>query len=224
MRILPRGESVVLSTHDQVLGGERGQTFVGCSFPAAPAYAGAIAREAGKVGNYLANQGLAGRVGVDFVVARHAGSWQPYAVELNLREGGTSYPYETLWLLTDGSLDQTGATFRTPSGHAKHYVATDRLRHPGYRTIGLGNFLASATAAGLDWDPGSQTGAVFHMMRSLEEEGRIGVTAIGDTPDQARELYVVVASLLDRLAAKAALAKHAPELRRRVPVYGCHGS
>ena len=215
----------MLSTHDQVLGGERGQTFVGCSFPAAPAYAGAIVREARRAGNYLAGQGLTGRVGVDFVVARRDSGWQPYAVELNLREGGTSHPYETLWLLTDGSLDQATTTFRTPSGQAKHYVATDRLRHPDYRSIRLGNFLAAATAAGLDWDPGSQTGAVFHMMRSLEEEGRIGVTAIGDTPDQARELYVGVEKLLDRLAAKPALTAHAgAAFGGACPVYGCQGS
>lgn len=213
MRLLPRGRSVLLSTHDQVLGGERGQTFVGCSFPAAPAYAGAIAREARKAGDYLAAKGLTGRVGVDFVVARRESNWQPYAVELNLREGGTSHPYETLWLLTDGSLDEATATFRTPSGQAKHYVATDRLRHPDYRAIGLGHFLAAATAERLDWDPGSQTGAVFHMMRSLEEEGRIGVTAIGDTLHQARQLHAGVAKLLDRLAAKPTC-----------PAYGCHGS
>jgi pheganomycin biosynthesis PGM1-like protein len=58
----------------------------------------------------------------------------------------------------------------------------------------------------LDWDPGSQTGAVFHMLRSLQEQGRIGVTAIGGTPDQARELYLGVANLLDRLAARPAAA------------------
>jgi PGM1 C-terminal domain len=66
--------------------------------------------------------------------------------------------------------------------------------------------LAAATAAGLDWDAESQTGAVFHMLRSLQERGRIGVTAIGSTPDQAREIYLGVANLLDRLAAEPAAA------------------
>jgi hypothetical protein len=206
MRILPCGEPVLLSTHDQVLGGELGQTFVACCFPAAPAYAAGIAREARKTGGYLSAQGLMGRFGVDFVVARDETGWQPYAVEINLREGGTSHPYETLWLLTDGLLDQTTMTFRTPTGQAKYYFATDRLWHLDYRKVGLGNFLAAATAAGLDWDPGSQTGAVFHMLRSLQEQGRIGVTAIGGTPDQARELYLGVANLLDRLAAGPAAA------------------
>ena len=145
---------------------------------------------------------MTGRLGIDFVVARRNGTWAPYAIEMNLREGGTSHPYGTLWLLTGGSLDEAKTTYRTPSGRAKHYFATDRLRHPAYRGIALHDFLGAATTAGLDWDPNSQTGAVFHLLRCLEEEGRIGVTAIGDSPDQARQLYGAVAKVLDGLAAE----------------------
>jgi hypothetical protein len=129
----------------------------------------------------------------------------PYAVEINLHEGGTAHPYETLWLLTDGSLDEAKTTFRAASGQAKHYFATDRLSHHGCRRIALRDFLAAATASGLDWDSKSQTGAVFHLLRLLEVEGRIGVTAIGDSPEQAHELYLRVARLLDRLAAGTAV-------------------
>jgi hypothetical protein len=40
------------------------------------------------------------------------------------------------------------------------------------------------------------------MLRSLEQQGRIGVTAIGDSPDQAHEIYLGAGQLLDQLAAK----------------------
>jgi len=202
MRVLPDGEPLVVSTHDQVLGGDLNQTCVACHFPAGPEYAAGIVREARKAGEYLAARGVAGRLGVDFVVARRNGSWAPYAVEINLHEGGTSHPYGTLWLLTDGSLDEEKTTFRAPSGQAKHYFATDRLSDPGYRRIALRDFLAAATASGLDWDSNSQTGAVFHLLCSLEDEGRIGVTAIGDSADQAHQLYLRVVRLLDRLASE----------------------
>jgi hypothetical protein len=129
-------------------------------------------------------------------------------VEINLREAGTSHPYGTLCLLTDGSLDRAKTTFRTPCGQAKHYFATDRLRHADYRKIGLKNLLAAATVARLDWNPASQTGAIFHRLRSLEEQGRIGVTAIGDTPDHAQALYHAAASLLDRQAAETAAIRN----------------
>jgi hypothetical protein len=205
MRVLPGGEPLVISTHDQVLGGELNQTFVACQFPASRDYAAGIVGEARKVGEYLAARGVAGRLGVDFVVVRRNGSWAPYAVEINLHEGGTSHPYETLWLLTDGSLDEAKTIFRAPSGQAKHYFATDRLSHSGYRRIALRDFLAAATASGLDWDSNSQTGAVFHLLCSLEDEGRIGVTAIGDSSEQAHALYLGVVRLLDRLAAGTAV-------------------
>ena len=41
MRVTPLGEVEVLSTHDQVLGGPSGQSYLGCRFPADPAYADA---------------------------------------------------------------------------------------------------------------------------------------------------------------------------------------
>jgi PGM1 C-terminal domain/ATP-grasp domain len=201
MRILPGGEPVVLSTHDQVLGGELGQTFVACRFPAQREYAAAIVSEARKIGAHLAAEGVVGRFGIDFVVARRNAGWAPYAVEVNLREGGTSHPYGALWLLTDGSLDPSKTSFRAPSGQEKHYFATDRLGDPRYRGMPVRRFLSASATSGLDWDPGSQTGAVYHMLRSLERQGRIGVTAIGDSPDQAHEIYLGAAQVLDRLAA-----------------------
>ena len=202
MRILPGGEPVVVSTHDQVLGGELGQTFVGCRFPAEREYGPAIVQEARKVGGFLAAEGVVGRFGIDFVVARRDGDWAPYAVEINLREGGTSHPYMALWLLTDGSLDEDKARFTTPLGQAKYYFATDNLGDTAYRGIHLGDFLAASTSYGLDWDPRSQTGAVYHMLCSLEPQGRIGVTAIGDTPDQAHEIYLRVAETLNHFASE----------------------
>lgn len=159
-------------------------------------------REARKVGAALAAEGVVGRFGIDFVVASCDGDWVPSAVEVNLREGGTSHPYGALWLLTDGSLDEDKTTFRTPSGQAKYYFATDRLGDPAYQGILLNDFLSAAETSEFGWDLGSQTGAVFHMLRALEQHGRIGVTAIGDSPDQAHEIYLGAAALLDRLAVK----------------------
>jgi len=40
------------------------------------------------------------------------------------------------------------------------------------------------------------------MLDSLEPGGRIGVTAIGDTPAQAHEIYLGTAEILNRLAAE----------------------
>ena len=41
--LLPGGGVRVLATHDQVLGGSNGQVYLGCRFPADPAYAADLA-------------------------------------------------------------------------------------------------------------------------------------------------------------------------------------
>ena len=41
----------------------------------------------------------------------------------------------------------------------------------------------------LHFDQARQRGVVFHMMSALTELGRIGLTAVGDTPDEAEETY-----------------------------------
>ena len=203
LRILPGGQPLVISSHDQVLGGGAGQSFVGCTFPADPEYGPLVVHEARKVGQYLALQGVMGRFGIDFIVARGEEGWEPYALEINLREGGTSHPYGALWLLTDGSLDDAKADYRTPTGQSKYYFATDRLGEPAYRTVALPRFLAAVRDEGVGWDAQTQTGAVFHMLSLLESHGRLGVTAIADAPDAAQQLYLRVVALLDRLASDA---------------------
>ena len=57
LRITPLGEVEVLSTHDQILGGPTGQSYLGCRFPADPAYAGTITGQARAVGARLPSSG-----------------------------------------------------------------------------------------------------------------------------------------------------------------------
>ena len=94
-----------LSTHDQLLGGPSGQSYLGCRFPADSRYAKAITREAAKIGARLSREGVIGRFAVDFVVVRDQSDvWTPYAIEINLRKGGTTHPFLTLQFLTGGNL------------------------------------------------------------------------------------------------------------------------
>ena len=49
---------------------------------------------------------MIGRFAVDFVTVQDdGGSWTAYAIELNLRKGGTTHPFLTLQFLTDGQYD-----------------------------------------------------------------------------------------------------------------------
>ncbi|MBM3658887.1 MAG: hypothetical protein FJW95_05210 [Actinobacteria bacterium] len=208
LRITPLGDVELLSTHDQLLGGASGQTYLGAVFPANPEYASTITREAAKVGARLAREGVIGRFALDFVVVRNAaGEWEARAIEINLRKGGTTHPFLTLQFLTDGAYDPETATFTAPSGKHKFFVASDRVESPAYRGLTPDDLFDIVVRHGLHFDQARQTGVVFHMMASLTEAGHIGMTAVEDSPEGAQALYDRAVAVLD---AEAALAMATP--------------
>jgi hypothetical protein len=152
MRVTPLGKLEVLSTHDQLLGGPSGQSYLGCIFPADPGYATAITREAVKVGERLASEGVIGRFAMDFVAVKSEGRWEPYAIELNLRKGGTTHPFLTLQFLTDGAYDPLAGEFRSREGVLKHYAATDHLDSPAYQSLTPDDLLDVVGERRLGWN------------------------------------------------------------------------
>jgi hypothetical protein len=204
MRVLPTGEVDLLSTHDQLLGGPSGQSYLGCVFPADAAYSRLICEPALTVGRHLSRLGVLGRFAVDFVVVRDAtGTWTPYAIELNLRKGGTTHPFLTLQFLTDGRYDGERGLFLTPAGTPKHLVATDHLEHPSLRALTADDLFEIVAARGLHFDHARQSGVVFHMISALTEAGRLGLTAVADSPGEARSLYDHAAAVVVGEAEKA---------------------
>jgi hypothetical protein len=190
LRVTPFGDVELLSTHDQLLGGPTGQRYLGCKFPADFAYARAISDDAATIGRRLAKEGVLGRFAIDFVVVRDtSGGWTPYAIELNLRKGGTTHPFLTLQFLTAGRYDPSTALFLTPAGREKHLVATDHLESPSLRGLSLDDLFDIVARHGLHFDQSGQTGVVFHMISCLTEHGRVGLTAVGDTPAAAEATY-----------------------------------
>ena len=118
------------------------------------------------------------------------------AIELNLRKGGTTHPYETLAHLTGGSYDPDRSQFATPTGQHKHYVATDHMEAEELRGLGRDGLLRLAHRGELRFDPMRRTGTVFHMLSSLDEVGATGFTAIADSADEADALYAQVRQTL----------------------------
>src|SRR5438876_5558038 len=189
LRVTPLGKVELLSTHDQLLGGPSGQSYLGCVFPADTDYASLITREAAKVGRRLAKEGVLGRFALDFVVVRSNGKWEPYAIEINLRKGGTTHPFLTLQFLTDGRYDPETAIFSAPNGQQKFFVASDHVESPAYRTLTPDDLFDIVVRRGLHFDQTRQTGVIFHMMSALAECGSVGLTAVGDSHADAEALY-----------------------------------
>jgi hypothetical protein len=204
LTVLPGGAVELLSTHDQLLGGPSGQSYLGAKFPADFAYARAISAEARTVGARLAKEGVLGRFAIDFVaVRRDADGWDVFAIEINLRKGGTTHPFLTLQFLTDGRYDADTGLFRTPAGAERHLVATDHLESPSLRGLSVDDLFDIVARHGLHFDQARQTGVVLHMISSVTELGRIGLTAVGDSPADADRRHRQAEKILLQEAALA---------------------
>lgn len=200
LRVSPKGEVVIISTHDQVLGGSSGQVFLGCTFPARDEYRLQIQEVGLKVGEALGEQGVVSRFAVDFLTWRDSPDeeWQVSALEINLRMGGTTHPFLALQFLTGGSLDPKTGLFLSLTGQAKYYRATDNLRSEAYRGLLPEDLIEILTINRLHYSHGSESGVLFHLIGAISEFGKIGVTAIGNTREEVDEIYRRTLSILDR--------------------------
>ncbi len=202
LRITPLGKVELLSTHDQMLGGPSGQSYLGCIFPADPAYAVTITRDAAKVANLLRDAGVIGRFAIDFVVTRDNGAdqWDTYAIEINLRKGGTTHPFLTLQFLTGGTYDAESATFVAQNRNKKFLIASDHVESSRYRGYTPDDIFDLVVRRGLHFGQTGQTGIVFHMLSALGSSGRLGLTAVGNSPEEARSIFDQAQKVLDEEA------------------------
>ncbi len=211
LRIGPGGEIEVISTHEQILGGATGQTYLGCRFPADDAYRLRLAELGVRVGEVLRDRGVISRFAVDFLAVRNGGDdWRLPAIEINLRMGGTTGPFLALQFLTSGSLDPATGRYRSARGVEKVYIATDNLNSPAYRGLLPEDFMDILAASGVGFDSATETGAVFHMIGSLSQYGKMGVTAIGDSREQAEAIYRRVVETFDRAGDQTAEGEIGP--------------
>ncbi len=199
MRIYPGGKAVLVSSHEQVLGGNTGQVYLGCRFPAREEYRLMIQEQARRIGEVLSKKGVIGRFGIDFLLTRSkGGEWQSDAIEINLRMGGTTPPYHALEFLTSGELNPETGIFCAPTGQEKFYSATDNLKSPAYRGLLPEDLFDISIRNKIHYQPDSGTGVLFYMIGALSQYGKIGMTCIGNSPEQANELFRRTVAILDR--------------------------
>lgn len=215
LRISPRGEVLPISTHDQILGGSSEQVFLGCSFPAHDGYRQRILEAAVRVGEVLSGHGVVSRFAIDFLVWRDRpdGDWNLAALEINLRMGGTTHPYLALQFLTGGQLDRATGLFFAPSGAPKYYRATDNLHSDAYRSLVPEDLIEILTENRLHYSHATGSGVLFHLIGAVSEFGKLGLTAIGNSREEADELYYQTLEVLDRETSygRATLAREEKE-------------
>ena len=197
MRITPLGDLEFISTHDQILGGPSGQIFQACTFPAESAYAVDIQALAARVGAVLKAKGVLGRFGIDFVSIPDGRAWKHYAIEINLRKGGTTHTFQMLQFLTQGRYDPARAEFITPSGERRCYYATDNVVNPAYRSLTPQALFEIAERRDLRYEPASHCGVTFGLVGALSDCGKLGMVAIDVDPAAAHRRFRRAVAALD---------------------------
>ncbi|HMS66347.1 MAG TPA: peptide ligase PGM1-related protein [Ignavibacteria bacterium] len=188
----------IASTHDQLLGGEDGQIFLGAIFPADIEYASALAEMGQKVSDHLSSKGVLGRFAVDFIsVKQEDNSWKHFAIEINLRKGGTTHPFMMIQFLTNGFYNAEKGVYVTASGNERYYFASDNVQNDMYIGITPLDLIDIAMFHKIMYDGASQEGVVFHLIGALSEFGKLGLVCIGSTPERAKEFYDNTIRVLD---------------------------
>lgn len=196
-RLTPTGQVQIISTHDQIMGGADGQVFLGCRFPAPRPFHAELHKGGLLVGQALAEEGLVERVSIDYMgvpenplmPVSETNPWKMYAIEINMRKGGTTHPFRSLQFLTGGHYNPDTGLFSTPRGSNKYYCASDNLISPEYRGLLPEDLIDIITYAGLHFNSTTNTGVVFHMIGAVSQYGKFGVTCIGNTPEEAQKFY-----------------------------------
>ncbi len=157
------------------------------------------------MGERLRDEGVLGRFAVDFVAVRNEdGDWDAYAIEINLRKGGTTAPFLILEFLVHGEYDWENARFCSPGGQAKFYIGDDHVEFEALKALTPDDVLDITVRNGLHYDHTSQKGVVYQMLSAVTEQGRVGLTAVGDSHEEAEELWRKMRRCLKDEATEAA--------------------
>ena len=197
-RINPVGETEVMSTHDQILGGEGGQVYLGAVFPAKKEYRVEIGAIGKKIADELNRLGVMGRFAVDFISVKQPEGWKHYPIEINLRKGGTTHPFIMLQFLTDGIYVWQEGSYMMAHGQTRYYISSDNVQSEKYKGLTPHDLIDIAMCNRILYDGAKQTGVMFHMIGALSEFGKLGMVCIGKTVEEAQEIYNNTIAVLDK--------------------------
>ncbi len=196
-RINPIGEVEIISTHDQVLGGEGDQVYLGASFPASIEYSKAISAIAKLIAETLHTNGVLGRFGIDFISVKEHDGWAHYAIEINLRKGGTTHPFLMLQFLTGGDYNWEQGIYQMPNGEQRSYFASDNVVNEKYKGLTPHDLIDIAMCNKIHYDSATQTGVMFHMIGALSQYGKLGMVCIGKNIEEANCFYTKTIGILE---------------------------
>lgn len=167
----------VLATHDQILFSWQ---YWGCRFPASSRWRHEIIQAIERVGRVLAELGIRGTFGVDFVASA---TGELLAVEVNLRKVGPSHVLSYVESLVGSSVDRHGMLRR--EGSTVHYVHRRLLQPEILRGEQPQVVVDRLRGAGLLYRHDTGEGVILHMLGALVSCGYVELTSIASSDEMA---------------------------------------
>lgn len=197
--ISPTGDLSITATHDQLLDGE---VFQGASFPAFPhdpRLRRRLMHYGERIARVLSRRGAIGTFAVDFIFGRTpAGRRVMRAIEINLRQGGTTHPYRNALALKGARFDRDTGLLLDSEGEPLFYVATDNGHSEAMKGYSTGEVLGLLSGFDLN----------THMV--VPEQGKIGFQVFGSSAEEAQQAFEQVTCYLASLPERTAVTEARP--------------
>ncbi len=199
----------VVSSHEQILDEATGQSYEGCSYPAHQAYRQEIIRYTQQVGERLYAHGARGHFAVDYLATeneQHPSGWRIDAIEINLRETGTTPPFMMMRLLCGGRPTADGV-WQDGDGQAKYYVASDSIHKDHLRGVHPQTVIDAVAHAGLEFTAQADrlrpamTGVVLTLLPGVRSDGKVGCICIANGAEAAQDMRAALERCLDGVRA-----------------------
>lgn len=189
----------IIGTHEQIIAAD--QSFVGATSPAEHYYRNELVRLALLAAKELERVGVRGHASVDFVAVKNRHrlkGWRLFALEVNLRQTGTTCANRTAMLLTGARIRK--GRFQTSSGQKLCYATTDNLIRESYRAISSEMLITALRArTDLTFSSSAARGIVPHLWTTMIPFGKVGATAFAQSVADSVHLQQQFEYLLDEL-------------------------
>ncbi len=167
-------------THEQIL--VAGQ-YWGCRFPAEQEWRAGVLAATARVGGALANDGVRGTFGIDFVVS---GDGSLFAVEVNLRKVGTTHVVRYIETVVGARIDAGGQL--RPEGGSDVFYVNGRRQEEALLGVAGETVLDLLRKEGLLYRREAGEGVLLHCLGALPACGYLELTAVAGSRARAADL------------------------------------
>lgn len=181
--VLPDGLIDINSTYDQVLSGVM---YKGGKSPAHQLYARELISLASKIGPHVYKYGCLSKVSVDTVAKKSRDGCTLYAVEINVRCGGTSHPTAMAYGTCGAQINRSDGSVRTPDGRRLFIESHDNLQDDAW--IGCEPYAIIQAIKKHNLAFNGERGIIGHLFSTLKTYGKTGGTFMARSPEDATKL------------------------------------